>query len=237
MTARRHLVVASLAGLLAAVPVANAATAPAPGEVLARAFFRVVFGLEYSTAQTDAQRVKKYVEPVRFHVTNLSSRDRRAATTRFLVDLPNRIGHLRTRIVRREADANFRVLLVDRSDFSRVVETQLRADAVAMGARCLVGVTTREGRILASTAVIVADDDYLFHRCLVEEVLQGLGPMNDSSELPESVFNDTSRHAEFTAFDQALLNMLYHPAIRPGMTGGEVQQTLPRVLYELGYLR
>jgi hypothetical protein len=106
-----------------------------------------------------------------------------------------------------------------------------------MNARCLVGVSTLAGRIKRSTAVIVADDDFLFARCLVEEVLQGLGPMNDDESLARSVFNDTSRHAHFTDFDEALMNVLYHPLIRPGMRGSEVHKALPKVLHDLGYTR
>jgi hypothetical protein len=230
---KRHFAVFLSAGILAS-SLAGAACASTP-EALSSGFFRVVFGLEYDSDHADADRVKKYVDPVRFHVTNLSTDDRRAAVGRFLQELPARIGHLRASVVEHEEDANFRVLLVDRRNFGAVVASQMRADAVAMSARCLVGVRTRNGRIVASTAIIVADDDYLFRRCLVEEVLQGLGPMNDDDRLSESVFNDTSKHAVFTPFDQALLNMLYHPTIRPGMTRSEVQQVLPYVMRELGY--
>lgn len=229
----RHLAVFLSVSLLAS-SLADRAHA-STSETLSTAFFRVVFGLEYGGSHADAQRVKKYVDPVRFHVTDLSTSDRRAATERFLAELPAKIRNLRAGVVAREEDANFRVLLVDRRDFSAVVASRMRADAMAMGARCLVGVKTQDGRILTSTAIIVADDDYLFRRCLVEEVLQGLGPMNDDARLGESVFNDTTKHAVFTPFDQALLNMLYHPTIRPGMTGIEVQQALPRVMLDLGY--
>ena len=119
------------------------------------------------------------------------------------------------------------MILVAARDFSAVVKSELKADAVAMNARCLVGVSTVGGRIERSTAIIVADDDFLFDRCLVEEVLQGLGPMNDDTSLTESVFNDESRHREFTDFDRAVMNVLYHPAIRPGMSGTEVHRALP----------
>lgn len=214
-----------------------AASGAHPPDRLARAFLSVVFGLEYSSRHNDSQRVKKYVGQVRFHVTDLSSSRRAGEAEAFLRTLPHRIRHLRSTVVARSEQANFKVFLVDRAAFNRVVMDELKADAIAMGARCIVGVKTRRGRILGSTAVIVADDDYLFRRCLVEEVLQGLGPMNDSVALDESVFNDASRHATFTAFDEALLNMLYHPAIRPGMTGTEVQRTLPRVLADLGLHR
>jgi hypothetical protein len=214
--------------------VAPAAPPSVDSAALARGFFLTVFGLEYG-GHVDAQRVKRWTGEVRFHVTDLSGAAREAPARAFLRSLPERIGNFRGRVVETPADANFEVFLVRSADFGAVVAAELRADAIAMGARCLVGVTTRNGRIERSTAVIVADDDYLFNRCLVEEVLQGLGPMNDDSRLAASVFNDTSRHTTFTDFDRALMNVLYHPLIRPGMTGSEVQRTLPAVMRDLGY--
>ena len=203
-------------------------------ERLAHAFLSVVFGLEYGSRHNDSHRVKKYVGEVRFLVVDETTRGRRDAAEAFLKTLPGRIRNLRASVVDDPARANFRVYLVDQTAFHDTVRRVLRADALAMGAQCIVGVQTVEGRILASTAVIAADDDYLFDRCLVEEVLQGLGPMNDNDGLVESVFNDTSRHSTFNQFDAALLNMLYHPAIRPGMTGVEVQAALPGVMHDLG---
>lgn len=201
------------------------------------AFFRTVFGLEYDGGHVDAQKVKRYSGPVRFHVEDRSGTGRLEDAWRFLQRLPRTIGHLEMTMETVRSRANFRVILVRDRDFSHVVAQELNADAIAMNARCLVGVSTLNGRIERSTAVIVADDDFLFERCLVEEVLQGLGPMNDDDSLSESVFNDRSPHAYFTAFDQALMNVLYHPLIRPGMTGSEAQVALPFVMRDLGYVR
>lgn len=202
---------------------------------LTQGFFRTVFGLEYGGTQSDSYRVKRYVGLVKFHVEDRSGAGRARKTRAFLASLPDEIAHFRSIIVDRQDAANFRVILVKQDDFSRVVQRELKADAIAMNARCLVGVSTLEGRIQRSTAVIVADDDFLFERCLVEEVLQGLGPMNDDRTLTQSVFNDESKHRDFTAFDRALMNVLYHPLIRPGMSGVDVNRALPRVLSDLGY--
>jgi len=229
--------------VLVAAAAGSALAGGQPGSVLqvdpervTHAFFRTVFGLEYGT-HVDAHRVKRYTGPVRFHIADHTGGLREADARAFLETLPDRVRHLDTRVVDDPDEANFRVVLVPEAKFAGVVARELRADAVAMNARCLVGVSTLDGRIQRSTAVIVADDDFLFARCLVEEVLQGLGPMNDHESLVDSVFNDASRHVHFTAFDQALMNVLYHPLIRPGMTGSEAHKAMPRVLHDLGYTR
>jgi len=235
-TVRRGFPCAVLA-LLALVAAHAGASAgrPSPAAV-AEGFFRTVFGLEYG-AHPDADTVKRFDGPVLFHITDRSGRERLGAARRFVASLPRRIRHFRGREVASRRAANFHILLVRQAAFPDVVARELKADALAMNARCIVGVTTREGRIEKALAIIVADDDALFARCLVEEVLQGLGPMNDSSALPASVFNDTSRHAVFTRFDEAILNVLYHPAIRPGMSRRQARGAIPRALRDLGYAR
>ena len=235
---RKPVVIVLLAVAAVAFALSTGRAEPAPQRVdparLTKAFFLTVFGLEYG-GHVDAHKVKRYVDTVKFFIADHSGTDREADARAFLERLPRSIRHFEGQVVSDPRDANFRVIIVPEADFHEVVARELDADAFAMNARCLVGVNTRGGRIRRSTAVIVADDDFLFTRCLVEEVLQGLGPMNDDDRLAESVFNDRSRLAYFTPLDQALMNVLYHPLIRPGMSGTAVQKTLPKVLRDLGY--
>ena len=119
----------------------------------------------------------------------------------------------------------------DRADYSAVVAKEIynRPSSSFTPGKCLVRVVSTGAGISRSDAVIVADEgDFLFHRCMVEEILQGLGPINDDRSLSESVFNDTSRHSTFTDFDRRILTMLYHPLVEPGMTKLEVARILPR---------
>jgi hypothetical protein len=44
------------------------------------------------------------------------------------------------------------------------------------------------------------------------------------------MFNDKVHLGFFGVFDQYILNMLYHPKIRAGMTRAEVREMLPEVL-------
>ncbi len=53
--------------------------------------------------------------------------------------------------------------------------------------------------------------------------------MNDDEQLTHSVFNDSSRHSRFTVFDQIILNMLYDPRIKPGMSMQQTRPILPLV--------
>jgi hypothetical protein len=62
---------------------------------------------------------------------------------------------------------------------------------------------------------------------LREELTQTLGLMNDSRRNPDSIFYQgwTETHT-FSATDQAVIQMLYQPTIRPSMTQAEATQAL-----------
>ena len=67
--------------------------------------------------------------------------------------------------------------------------------------------------------IIVADaGDFVFYDCVYEELLQSLGPINDDTTVPWTMFNDDVQMGFFDVYDQYLLNILYDPRIRPGMT-------------------
>ena len=65
--------------------------------------------------------------------------------------------------------------------------------------------------------------------CLHEELAQALGPLNDLYRLPDSVFNDDNVHTVLTGFDMMILRAYYDPALRSGMTRGQVVNALPGV--------
>lgn len=65
--------------------------------------------------------------------------------------------------------------------------------------------------------------------CLHEEVAQALGPLNDLYRLPDSVFNDDNVHTVLTGFDMMILRAYYDPALRSGMSRGQVANALPGI--------
>ena len=90
---------------------------------------------------------------------------------------------------------------------------------------------TTNSRILHSDVIIVADaGDFVFYDCVYEELLQSLGPINDDTTVPWTMFNDDVQMGFFGLYDQYLLNILYDRRIRPGMTRAEVEALLPEVL-------
>ncbi len=227
---RRFLIHFLLPGLLLVSPVQAANDSFSTEELLA-GFEKTVFGLEYRSWSWRPYLVKKFTTPVRFYVHNLSSRDRRKTVYRFIRDIGKQVGGLTTGVADTPSRANFEIYVVDRAQYEAVVRKDVyKSERAKVPGRCLVRVVSGRNGIKRSTAVIVSDEgEFLFKRCLVEETLQGLGPMNDDASLTHSVFNDSSRHSRFTVFDQIILNMLYDPRIKPGMSQQQTRPILPLV--------
>ena len=59
------------------------------------------------------------------------------------------------------------------------------------------------------------------------------GPINDTDSVPWTTFNDKVSMSHFGIYDQYLLNILYHPRVRPGMSVDEVKALLPEILPEV----
>ncbi|HMB47977.1 MAG TPA: DUF2927 domain-containing protein [Afifellaceae bacterium] len=201
-------------------------------EQLINSFNSTVFGAEYSSWGLHTRIVKKFAKPVRVYIDNRSRLDRRRAVRKFVRSLPRSIKGIRITIVDDPDDANYVIYVVDRNAYKDVVRNEVyRRRTMNVPGRCLVRVISSPSGIRRSDAVIVSDEgEFLFRRCLVEEVLQGLGPVNDNKSLTYSVFNDTSKHDRFTRHDRYILNMLYDKRIKPGMSLNEVSKILPAVI-------
>ncbi|MEO0636677.1 MAG: DUF2927 domain-containing protein [Pseudomonadota bacterium] len=196
-----------------------------------RGFNATVFGSEYTPGRSQTSYVRKFTREVRVHIDNRSTKDRRGQAQRFLLGLNRDIRNMRLRIVRNRLSANFRLIIVDQSQYERTVQRDVYGDrATPVRGRCIVrSFFTRQG-IQRAVAVVVSDrGERLFRRCLIEETLQGLGPLNEDRRLMQSVFNDASHQTSFTRFDRLIMNMLYDPLLPVGTIQSRAQALLPQL--------
>ncbi len=226
--ARAHL--SRLSGLLCLLLVFLVQPASASrldDDEVANGFYKTVFGAEIEALSwgTQSRRVKKYVTPVKVWIENRARRNRLKAVRSFVESLPANIPGLQVWMANNSKDANFHVYVVDRDDYVRTVQEEVFNDrSMDVPGQCIVRVLSRRSGILRSDAVIVSDQGHsLFQRCMIEEILQGLGPVNDDKSLVHSVFNDETSFDYFTQFDRLILNMLYSPDLKPGMTLKQVK--------------
>ena len=129
------------------------------------------------------------------------------------------------------------VSLVNDRDLSRMIRTIYGIDRArriqrTLEPQCLSGFRKDESsHILRSDVIITADvGEFVFYDCVYEELLQALGPINDDTTVPWTMFNDDVQMGFFDLYDQYLLNILYDARVQPGMTRADVQALIPTVL-------
>jgi Protein of unknown function (DUF2927) len=203
---------------------------------IADGFFKVTFGAEFHVAG-DIDRIRNYDGPVRIFIDNRATPDRTSQVEAAIADIRRRIRHLDIVRTERRDDANMVVSLIHDRDLARMIRAVYGIDRArriqrSLEPQCLSGFRKDESsRILRSDVIITADaGDFVFHDCVYEELLQALGPINDDTTVPWTMFNDDVQMGFFGVYDQYLLNILYDPRIRPGMTRAEVEALLPAVL-------
>jgi len=246
MTRRRSLFILALAMpalVTLTPPVADGAPArPRAAKTtftyaeIADGFFKVAFGAEYRLAGP-SDRIRKFTTPVRVAVDGDKNPRRRATLENVVATIGARIAHLDIAIATRGEAANFTVTLVRDRDMRRIIAQRLgkehaRAIRRRLDPQCLSGFRRNEQFAIERAEVILAvdTDDFTFRDCAYEEMLQALGPINDTDTVPWTMFNDAVRTGAFGVYDQLLLNILYDPRIRPGMSADEVKALLPQVL-------
>jgi hypothetical protein len=202
-------------------------------------FFKTAFGAEFHLAGR-VDRIRKYTTPVRVFAAGVNRPDRKAQLAKVVADIGRRTQHLDIAMAKTIDDANIVVTLVrDRDLFGTVQrfygEERAREIKSSLDPQCLSGFRKNERSEIERSDVILTVDkgDFVFLDCAYEELLQALGPINDTNSVPWTMFNDQVSMGFFDIYDQYLLNILYDPRIKPGMTVEKVKAVLPEVLVDV----
>jgi hypothetical protein len=200
-------------------------------------FFKIAFGAELRIAGS-AGHIRKFDGPVRVFFDNRTPADRRADVAAVVSDISAYVDHLDIELTADRNAANVLVTLVrDHSELLRTMRTRYGrklSDEIdrRLAPRCLSGFSEdSEHRIQRAEVLLTAEGgDFSFLDCAYEELLQALGPINDDRSVPWTMFNDDVQKGFFDIYDQYILNILYDPRVRPGMTRPEVRNVLPEIL-------
>ena len=198
-------------------------------------FLKTAFGAEYHLAGR-VDRIRKYEGPVRVFIDGTRA-DRKAQIVKIVADIAARVQYLDIAMAANNDDANVLVKLVRDRDLNRTIATfygteRAREIRSSLDPQCLSGFRKNEKFEIEHSDVILTVDngDFVFFDCAYEELLQSLGPINDTSTVPWTMFNDNVSMGYFDIYDQYLLNLLYDPRIKAGMTVDDVTAILPDVL-------
>ena len=201
-------------------------------------FFKTAFGAEYHLAGR-VDRIRKYDVPVRVYADG-NRADRKAQLAKVVADIGQRIAHLDIGMTETSDSANVVVKLVRDRDLYRTITAfygseRAREIRTSLDPQCLSGFRKSEKYEIEHSDVILTVDngDFIFLDCAYEELLQSLGPINDTSSVPWTMFNDNVSMGFFNVYDQYILNILYDPRVKAGMTVAEVKAVLPEVLADV----
>ena len=201
-------------------------------------FLKTAFGAEYHLAGR-VDRIRKFDGPVRVFAES-DRADRKAQLARVVADIGTRVQHLDIAMTDTSEAANVRVKLVRDRDLYRTITSfygaeRAREIRASLDPQCLSGFRKNDSFEIEHSDVILTVDngDFVFLDCAYEELLQSLGPINDTATVPWTMFNDSVSMGFFDVYDQYLLNLLYDPRIKPGMNVQEVKAALPEVLTDV----
>ncbi|MGN1289114.1 MAG: DUF2927 domain-containing protein [Bradyrhizobium sp.] len=244
------LLAATLAACLADIPVPAAAEVPAivarqrnekkvfTDAEIVEGFLKTAFGAEYHLAGR-VDRIRKYDRAVRVFADG-NRADRKAQLAKVVADIRSKVQHLDIAMTDSHDAANVVVKMVRDRELYRTIATyygQERAKEIrsSLDPQCLSGFRKNESYEIEHSDVILTVDngDFVFLDCAYEELLQSLGPINDTATVPWTMFNDSVSMGFFDVYDQYLLNLLYDPRIKPGMNVQEVKAALPDVLTDV----
>ncbi len=201
-------------------------------------FFKTAFGAEYQLAGR-VDRIRKYDRPVRVYADG-NRPDRKAQLANVVADIGQKVQHLDIAMADNSDSANVVVKLVRDRDLYRTITSfygseRAKEIKTSLDPQCLSGFRKNDKYEIEHSDVILTVDngDFIFLDCAYEELLQSLGPINDTSSVPWTMFNDDVSMGFFDVYDQYILNLLYDPRIKAGMTVAEVNAVLPDVLADV----
>jgi hypothetical protein len=199
-------------------------------------FFKIALHPELQLGKA-GERIRKFDGPVRVFVAGRGEEARRAQIAAIVADIRTRVDRLDIGVTGDLHAANFTVTLVPGRDIGAAIGKRYGVNAAkkietALKPQCLSGIGKDANfRIRRAEAILPADvDDFSFADCAYEELLQGLGLINDDSTVPWTMFNDEVQMGFFDVYDEYLANILYDPRVRAGMTREQVEALLPDIL-------
>ncbi|NVO16142.1 MAG: DUF2927 domain-containing protein [Rhodoplanes sp.] len=207
-----------------------------------RGFLAVAIGAEY--ASTPGDRIRRFEGPVRVFIDAApdlgDSAARTAMVETVVATIGSHVAHLDIAVTPDRGATNLTVMLVKDRDLGRTITAVFGRERGGkilrrLQPQCVSGFSRDAAyRIEQAVAVLAADiSDFDFRDCAYEEILQALGPINDTAAVPWTMFNDAVRTGRFGRYDQYILGLLYHPHLAPGMTRDEARTAARAALPEV----
>jgi hypothetical protein len=203
---------------------------------LTRGFLALAFGSDLRVGAAP-RGIRRFDRQIRAAVIARGSVDRSAAMHHVLGDFAAQVPALQLSTVDDAAAADIEVQLINERDIASALEAAFGARIAKAFIRrtnpqCVTSVkSSPDGRILHSVSFIIVDKgDSIFLDCAYHELLHAFGLSNHDQHNPWTALNQRRMVGYLSAYDRALLTLLYDPRITPGMTAPQTRTMLPGVI-------
>lgn len=125
-------------------------------------------------------------------------------------------------IFKADKNPNFRIVLTKRAHYKEAIAkyTKTKIKNIDTESNCLLSIKHRHYELVEATVIIPVDHAMrygLLPACIVEELSQAMGLLNDSDWVNPSVANDKSVLDLLTGLDYLMLKILYDKRLEVGM--------------------
>lgn len=206
---------------------------------IAEAFYDTVFGSEDPTVgKLRAGTVRKYTKPIKYFVQG-NGKARITPLEMMLESLTFIMPVVPVSAADRLNNADLRIFLVADDDAMVSKAKEIWGKNISReqikflkGLPCVTFLDYygNSSRIRRSTILFALTNSDNHTECAFEEFIQALGPINDSRTSKKTLMNDASHFSQIPLLDLYIANMLYDPAIKPGMSKKQVRKVFPDVL-------
>jgi hypothetical protein len=195
-------------------------------EDVIRYFNEVCLDAEFSSGGGNPQRIQKWMMPIQYVLDGAYTQEDVAKLNQFASWLNTIPGFPGISETKSWAEANMKIYFRNQSGLVALMGNNFIG--------CDGGVTFwyRNDIIYDATVCYRTDiDQHLRNSVILEEVYNGLGPVQDTSLRKDSIiYSGFSQPQALTAIDELILKLLYHPDIQCGMNAIDCEKVI-RALY------
>ncbi|MCY9862531.1 DUF2927 domain-containing protein [Vibrio coralliirubri] len=198
------------------------------------AFYNVALQHEYSQGN---KPLAKWKQPIKIWIDHrVGDEELHQELTELHIQHLSEVTQHPITIVNKESEANVKWIYTRQSQWISEAKSVLKLKSTQHlnSAICTAGFRTNsKGEIVYAGIVIPVDQARSRGKlvaCIVEEITQVLGLPNDSDKAYPSIFNDHTPEDLLSPLDVVLLQLLYEPELKAGMTKSEVKPIVRKIL-------
>jgi len=193
---------------------------------LLNSFIEIALKNEYDA---DSHRVRKWESPVKVWIDHrVGEQELHTELVQIhLNDLARITGHSIS-LVPFKKQANVILVFAQFKEMKNLTHQLMGQQAVNVlrGTLCIANFKANKDQVIQQASIIIPADQARMSgklvSCVVEELTQVLGLVNDSDKVFPSIFNDKTPNTLLSGLDYILLKLLYNPKIKAGMSLVEI---------------